>query len=391
MKLMARLALADMRHDLALFGCAMLTVAAVLAPLLILLGLKTGVVEHLLATLRADPQTREITLRGHGRFPPEWFATMRARPDVAFAAPRLRPLSQPVDVGRPINPTHGSDADFLVSGAGDPTLGAAAAAIDDTHVVLSARLAAQGQWQPGEDILVWAVRRSSAGNRRVDVPANVAAIAPGTATGNAVVYGSAAVAQRLEAFQERPDGQPAEIPVAAGFRLFARDITDVASLESDLSAQGLEVRTEGARIAWVLTLQAGLATLFAVLTACAAGGCAVSVGAGLWGNVARKRRALSTLRLLGVPGRSLVLFPLLQAALIAAAGSLLGAGVALAVGGGINAAYSGAYLAGSQMCRITPAQIGIAIAASVVLALLAGAAAVPPILRIGPAEGMRET
>ena len=256
---------------------------------------------------------------------------------------------------------------------------------------LSARLAAQGPWRAGEDILVWAVRRSSAGNRRVDVPAKVAAIAPATATGNAVVYGSAAVALRLEAFQERPDGQPAQIPVASGFRLFARDITDVAGLESELAGQGLEARTEGARIAWVLTLQSGLATLFVVLTACAAAGCAVSVGAGLWGNIARKRRALSTLRLLGVPGRALVVFPLLQAAMIAAAGSLLAAAVALLVGGGINAAYSGAYLAGSQMCRITAAHVAIAVAASVVLAVLAGAAAAPPILRIGPAEGMRET
>jgi putative ABC transport system permease protein len=127
-----------------------------------------------------------------------------------------------------------------------------------------------------------------------------------------------------------------------------------------------------------------------VLTACGAAGVAVTLAVSLWGNVARKRRSLSLLRLLGLPARALVVFPLVQGGLIALIGSLLAAGTALAVGAMINAAYGTAYLEGSQLCVIAPSHILIACLGAPVLALLASLVAVRPVLRIAPSEGMRE-
>ena len=389
--LTARLALADMRHDAGLFTGVALTVTAVLAPLLLLLGLKTGVIEHLVGGLRADPTTREIVLRGHMPLPPEWFEAMRKRPDVAFVAPRMRQLAQPVDVGQAANPIRGTNADFVVSAPGDPVLGRAAAGIAEGSVVLSQRLAQIGGFKPGDEINVWAIRRATTGNQRIDARAKVAGIASPTATQNAVVYGPLAMAASLEAFQERDSGQTqAPAHIFPSFRLYARDITDVATLERDLLAQSMEVRTEVGRIGWTLSIDRNLTTLFAVLTACGAAGVAVTLAVSLWGNVARKRRALSLLRLLGLPASALVVFPLVQGGLVAALGSLLGAAVALAVGATINAAYGGAYLEGNELCVIAPVHILATVASAIVLALLASLAAVRPVLRIAPSEGMRE-
>lgn len=388
--LAARLALADMRHDAALFIGVALTVAAVLAPLLLLLGLKTGVVEHLLGALRNDPAVREVVLRGHVPLAPAWFAAMRARPDVAFVAPRMRQLAQPVDVGRAGNPISGSNADFVVSGPGDPLLGAQAAGIGAASVVLSARLAQVSGLKQGDAIAVWAIRRASTGNQRRDVRATVAGIAPATATQNAVVFGPLEMAAGLEAFQEREVAASQADYSFPSFRLYARDITDVARLERDLLAQGMEVRTEVARIGWTLSIDRNLTALFAVLTACGAAGVAVTLAVSLWGNVARKRRALSLLRLLGLPARALVVFPVVQGGLVALLGSGLAAGVALGVAAVINAAYGEAYLEGSRLCHIAPIHIAATIGGATLLALVASLAAARPVLRIAPSEGMRE-
>ena len=85
-----------------------------------------------------------------------------------------------------------------------------------------------------------------------------------------------------------------------------------------------------------------------------------------------------------------MVFPLVQGGLVAALGSLLGAGVALAVGAAINAAYGGAYLEGNELCVIAPIHILATVASAIVLALLSSLVAVRPVLRIAPSEGMRE-
>lgn len=389
--LAARLALADMRHDAALFAGVALTVAAVLAPLLVLLGLKTGVIAHLVGGLRADPAVREVVLRGHAPLPPDWFAAMRARPDVAFVAPRMRQLAQPVDIGPAANPIRGTNADFVVSAPGDPLLGTLSDAIGESAVIISARLAQQSGLKQGDEVAVWAIRRASTGNQRIDARARIAGIAPPSASQNAVVFGPLAMAAALESFQERDGTRTSDTPhVFPSFRLYARDITDVAAIERDLLAQGLEVRTEVARIGWTLSIDRNLSALFAVLTICGAAGVAVALAVALWGNVARKRRALSLLRLLGLPARALVAFPLVQGGLVALLGASLAGAVALAVATMINAAYGAAYLEGNPLCVIAPEHLAGAVLGSMVLALAASLVALRPVLRIAPAEGMRE-
>jgi len=396
--LVARLAAKDVLHDRRLFACFVLTLAAILAPLLILFGLKTGVVDHLLGGLRRDPVNREIIHRGHRSFTADWFAAMTARPEIAFVAPRTRQLSLTVNAGKPADPLRGRPVELVVSGNGDPALGAAADGIAGDAVVISERLAIAGGYAAGDPLLIWAIRRGSAGPERVDVSLRIAAVAPPRASTREAIFGPLGLVADVEDFLEGRavaargwgGSAPPTERLYPSFRLYAATIEDVQPLERELIAAGLQVETNAAAIAWTLSLDRHLTELFGVLTACAAVGFAIALAASLWANVERKRRALSLLRLMGVRRSALPVFPMIQAAVVALAGAALATLVALAVAAAINAAYGGAYLEGGALCRILPLHLAAAAAAALLLSLLAGAAAVRPVLGIEPAEGIRE-
>ena len=390
MRRVIRLALADALHDRVMFACAVLTVAAVLLPLLLLLGLKTGVVERLVADLRADPAATELRLRGNVALPPAWFEAMRARPDVGFVVPRVRTFGAAIQYARADDPIRARSADFLASGPGDPLLGSLSAAIVAGQVVVSQRVAEEAGLQPGMALILWRpAPRGATLAPRVERRVVVAAIAPPGASSQRHIFGTADLAGLLEDVAER-EGAPdaAGQRSFAGFRLYARDIADVAGLQRHVEAQGFEVETNAGRIAWVFTMDRNLTVLFLVLVACAGLGVAGALAATLWGNVQRKRRSLSLLRLMGLPARHLAFFPLVQAALVA----LLGAGVAglaaLGAAAAVNGVFGEAYGI-PALARILPWHLGAATGATFGLSLFAGTLAVRPVLRIAPAEGLR--
>ncbi|MCZ8150664.1 MAG: hypothetical protein O9325_22755 [Roseomonas sp.] len=396
-RLVLRLAVADALHDRLLFVCAALTIAAVLLPLLLLLGLKTGVVERLLAELRADPSATELRLAGNVALPPEWFAEMARRPEVGFLVPRVRSFGNALQYARADDPIRARQADLISSGPGDPLLGAMSRLVAGDRIVVSQRVAEEAGLRPGDALLLWRPPpRSGPPRPRIEFLVTVAAIAPASASSQRHVFGTPELAGRLEDSTEQdpfaaPQGEavPAAPRVFAAFRLYARDIAGVAPLAEALEAQGLEVETQAARIGWVFRTDRNLTLLFLVLVGCAGVGVALALAATLWGNVLRKRRALSLLRLLGCPARHLALFPLVQAALVALAGSALAAAVALGGAALVNAVFAPAFgLAG--LATLLPWHLAAAAGATLLIALVAGVAATRPILGIAPAEGLRE-
>lgn len=91
--LVASLAWQDYRSDWRLSACAVLALVAVLVPLLVLFGLKFGLVGSLTERLQRDPGVREIIPLGGARFDAAYVAALAARPDVAFAVPRTRQIA----------------------------------------------------------------------------------------------------------------------------------------------------------------------------------------------------------------------------------------------------------------------------------------------------------
>ena len=95
------LSLRDYLHERLLSACAVLGLAAVLAPLLILFGVKFGVVETLTERLRSDPATLEISPVGSGHFSAADMDRWRDDGRVAFVMPRTRTLAATVELSLP--------------------------------------------------------------------------------------------------------------------------------------------------------------------------------------------------------------------------------------------------------------------------------------------------
>jgi putative ABC transport system permease protein len=118
--LVAKLAIADLRSEGVLTLCTVLSLTAVVAPLLLLLGLKHGVVENQMQVLIENPVYRQITPLRTQELAPEWFGPLAARDDVEFVVPNILRGASSVGLtaggGRPVL------MDLLPSGPGDPLL-----------------------------------------------------------------------------------------------------------------------------------------------------------------------------------------------------------------------------------------------------------------------------
>ena len=118
--LVVRLALADFRHEGRLSLCAIIGMAAVLAPLLVLYGLKFGIVSGMTAQLASDPHARELRPLGQGSFDEPWLAQLATHPETGWLEPATRFLAAGISLrnparseGEPVNaelwPTHPGD------------------------------------------------------------------------------------------------------------------------------------------------------------------------------------------------------------------------------------------------------------------------------------------
>ena len=176
----------------------------------------------------------------------------------------------------------------------------------------------------------------------------------------------------------------------ARFRLYATSIYAVAGLVADLAAEGLEVRTQVAEIAAMQALDRNLTRVFWLIALIGSLGFLASLAANLLANVERKHRELAVVRLIGFPTRSLILFPVAQAVLVAVLGAAAALAVYLPVAVTLNTWFAESLRAGESICRLLPSHLLIALAATLLGAASAAAWAGWRAARIEPAEGLRD-
>lgn len=395
------LAWRDYAHEWRLSLCAVLALAAVLAPLLVLLGLKHGVVSTLIERLAREPRNRELLPVGGNRLAPAWFKSLAEWPEVAFVIPRTRQIAGTLELRRP-DIGHSLTVELLPTAPGDPLLPEGVMPPAEPLQLLVTQSAAEKLRLRGGEQLPAAVSRSH-GDRLEYAPLTVTltAVLPLTAFGRDAAF---ARLDLLEAVEDYRDGfavdrfgwpgqpVPADAPERRypAFRLYARTLDTVAPLRDALRAQGIEVETRAAEIAQIRALNRNLTAVFAIIAGLSAVGYACALGVNVLAAVERKRRELSILRLLGLPGRGLVLFPLLQALLTAGLG-VMAAGLAyLLAGAVINQRFADQVQAGETVCRLTAWHGLSAAATTVFVMLLAASAGGWRASRIEPAEGLRD-
>jgi len=395
-RLAVGLALADARHETRLSLATIVGIAAILAPLIVLAGLKSGIVSAIREGLTQSPRAREVVNIANRSFDARFFEAMRARPDVAFVIPRTRTLAAIGGFARSEASDSPVRGELLATASGDPLL-AGLAAPEGRQVILSAALADRLGAAAGETIRLRIERIVGGARETLALPVAVSAVAPPAAFGREGAFLPLPLLLLAEDFQDGvagPDPPPADAApdparLYAGFRLYARTLEDVIGIDRDLRREGIDVSTRAEDVAALLALDRNLATLFAAIAALGGAGYLVGLGVGLYANVERKRRDLALLRLMGLSARGLVAFPATQAAAFAVAGAALAALLALGLETFVNR-LDLAVAEGRPVSAIGVGDLALAAGATLAGALVAAAFAARRAASIAPGEGMRD-
>ncbi|MGV6825765.1 MAG: ABC transporter permease [bacterium] len=392
------LATRDYVHEWQMSGCFVLALAAVLGPMLVLFGLKFGIVGNMVDELIEDPRNREIRPVGSGRYDQNWVSQMLQRKDVEFIVPRTRSIAASIQL-KSENAASILSVEVIPSDRNDPLLGKSAPAPSGIRsVVLSATAAEKLDVTVGETLDGSLARRYGGEKQRVHLPLTVTGIAPVSAFSRDGLFGSILL---VEALEDLRDGRavPAmgwEGDVAVkqrtypGFRLYAQSIYDVASLRDNFKRQGIEVQTRASDIELVQRMDRNLTTVFWAIAVIGLVGFSLSLGASLWANVDRKRKELSVLRLVGFKTHNIVWFPITQALYTAILGWALAVGLFYAAAWTINDMLAMQLSPGQQVCELLPIHLAISLGLTVGSAVLSAGLAGMRSARVEPSEGLRE-
>lgn len=390
-----RIAAADLWHDRRLGLCTVVALAAVLAPLLVLAGLRAGVIGGLREVLLQDPNARQVLSAANREISAAMLAELARRPDVEFLVPRTRTLAASLLVEMP----NGRQlrVELIPTAPGDPLLpGGVPPKVD--AVVLSAAAAARLGATAGARLSGRVVRLTQDGGRQVIVlPLRVEALAPVRAFSREAAFTTLPLATFVEDYQDGRVGAPtpgADLPHAArtsyaGFRLYARRLEQVPALDAALRADGLDVVSRAGDVAGLLTLDANLGLLLWLVAGLGGIGYLISLGAGLWAGVERRRPSLAILRFLGMRRRMLALVPLVQALALASVGSALALTVSVGAAGTLNHAFAGTLGLDRPLCRLTWSVCAAGTVLTMIGAAVAALAAGMQIARVEPWESLR--
>ena len=397
-----RLAAAEALHERRFFALSALGLAAVLAPLLVLLALKVGVIDVLLTRLLEDPANREIRIALHGDYDAAFLEALAEEPGVAFLVPQVRALSTIVRLAVvDASPQRIAEAELLPTAAGEPLLPADAPPPPAQGIALSRDLAEQLAVGVGDPLRVIVSRQRGGGEERVFLDLAVYAIAERGRLGgrNALVPGELLLAfedyrddRAVAAYGWEGSGKPPapEARIYSRFRLYAAGLEDVGRLADHLARLGVETQTAAAAIAQVTEMNRSLSRIFAVIAALGGAGYLAALATSLWSHVERKRRALSILRLLGLPAWGLAAFPMLQAAVIAMVGFLLALGLYFLAAWAINALFAEGLVPGERLAALPGGHVLLGALVTLLVALLAAGYAAWRARGIEPAEGLRD-
>lgn len=397
--LLARLSLADLWHDRNVSLCMAASLVAVIAPLLLLFGLKHGVVSQLQQELLSDPRNLEVKMLSSGHFDQAWLQRLQARPEVGFAIGQTRSLNTQAD----LLGAHGRFADnveVIPTRAGDPLLATDLSELAPDQVILSERAAERLDAKAGDTLRLRVARRLNEVNERGERTLQVRAIVSSVRFARPAAFVSPELLMELEHYRDgylvaslgASSGQALDA-LNVGYaraRVYARDIDSVAPLERWLNEQRIETASRLAEINSVKAINHVLGLIFSVIAGAALIGCIASLVGAFLANIDRKRRHLAVLRLLGFSSPAVSAYVVLQALVLSLVGYL----------GGLGSYYLGSLLfdrllvssqaTGAFICHITVWHGVVALLLAFLVAGLVALIGALRAIRIQPAESLRE-
>ncbi|MHA6262500.1 ABC transporter permease [Arenibacterium sp. CAU 1754] len=395
--LIVQLAWRDLIRDRFFLVCNVAVMVGILVPLLVLFGVKNGVYSALIGEMLADPANLQIDTAGNATLSESDLAPLRTWPEIAFLTPKVRSQFDYMNVrakdGRRMQP-----ALVIPTGAGDPTL-PAGTVLGPDQVAISAQLAAQLDLRP--DMEIQLISQAEDRPRQLVLPARVGVVLPETATAGRAVLAPFVTLDTIEAFYdsyslpeygiEGTRDLDTRVAAYAGVRVYARRLEDLAALQVRIERQlGLGTSARTRDVESLLGLGRKLNLALAGTAILAALGLGAALVLGFWSDVARKRSVLAGIALLGVPGRALAMFPVVQALVTALLG-LAASFLLYAVAARAAAAVFGGGLPGDAPLAILSAgQVAGIAAAVLVLVVVASGVAAWTVQRLDPASVLRE-
>ncbi|WP_312686956.1 FtsX-like permease family protein [Kosakonia sp.] len=396
--LLLQMALRDLIHDRKVALCIIFSLIAVIAPLLLLFGLKNGIVSQLRHDLLEDPRTREVRMTGNGSYDLPWLAQLAQRPEVGFSIPLTRSLNTQADLVRD-SQHFAAGAEVIPTAAGDPLLAGAILPTHEDDIVLSASAASRLNVQAGDEIRLVVSRKLAGVNQRVNKVVRVTSVLAESRFSRAAAFISLPLLVALEDYRDGfqvvslgvNDGElPRERSRFSRARVYARTIDDVAPLANWLEQQHIETVTQSAQIEAVRAIDRVLGVIFAVIAWISATGCIASLVGAFIANIDRKRKDMAVLRLLGFRRHAVTIFIVIQA--LCLTGVAFCAGLVLYfLGSTVFNHLLGASLPDQAfVCHLAPMHFITALVSVLVVALGVAAIGALRALKIDPAESLRE-
>ncbi|MEM6464998.1 MAG: ABC transporter [Pseudomonadota bacterium] len=339
------LALSELRHEWQAALCFVAALIGVLAPLMILLALKNGVIGALVDGLVEDPRNRQIIAVGSGAHTPETIAELAEREDVAFAMPAPRSINTQADAVRNAD-RRGIErgVQLVPSKAGDPLI--PQGAVTRGAVFVSQSLAKQLSFEPGSSAQLVVEREIDGRLERVRPTFTVSGIVPEALFEKPALFMDLSDLMDIERFRDDKtltpetwqDPRPAP-ETYASFRLYAESLSDLDPLQDALAEMGIRSRPWAENAALLVGFQRSLNILYAAIAAVAVLGFWAAMSANLRAMVERQRISFSLLGLMGMAPRARSLMPLTQSVVLVLGGIVLTTALVMPVIWGVNLTF----------------------------------------------------
>lgn len=386
----------DFLHEHLLSFCGVLAFAAALTPILLLAGLRFGIVDTLSQRLLNSPATLSITPYGSVRFTQERLTELASHPSVSFLVARTRTLAASVNLAGAEEKR--LSADLVPTAEGDPLLGYADITFSEKGVVITRQLERSLSAVEGERSLELFVSRMHGGRlERVSVSVPVLGVLPDSADWKSHIYAPLSFTEAVERYRDGfsvpefgwtgKEGSPER--TYAGFRMYVKSLDDVVVMRDFLMREGIESYTSAREVENIQALKRTLSFVTILIGGVTIVGMMMSLASFAVSNVNRKEHFFAQARLMGFSGYSLLLFPVGQmilCAICASSLSLLFYGGAAVIFDVVCASY---LQHGESICRIPAIYTAMLYSGALILSLICCVGAGRKLLRLQPAEVLR--
>jgi len=324
------LATRELRNDWLASLCFIAALVGVLAPLLIILALKNGVIGSMVERLIEDPANRELIAVGAGNHDAAFFKEFRARSDVAFIIPATRSINTSADAvqnrkGRKVK----RSVPLIPSASGDPLIDGDIA-VAPGQVLISQTLANGLDVSSGDTVEIMIGRNIDGHSEMARSSMLIIGIVPKIRYGRAAMFVSLPDLLAAERFRDDATIEPGhwrenrqEPESYASFRLYAATLQDIEVLQQDLQALSVRVRPRAENATLLLKFRQNLNVLYLAVAMLAVFGFWAAMAANLRGMVERQRVGFSLLDLIGLPKKSRCMIPIWQSLILVLLGILL--------------------------------------------------------------------